>query len=86
MLSVLDGILIQTTSNVHDFGLAKLNKDDLSDMWRLMPTRFKRQKGNMRYLTSHNAEQDYRNSIASRAYRAASLQSAACIISSASWV
>lgn len=66
-LAVLDGILKQATSNIVDFQGARMNKDSLSDMWRTMPTRFKRMKREMRWLTSHNGDQDYRNSLASRA-------------------
>lgn len=66
-LAVLDGIRKQATSNTHDFAGSSLNKDDLSDLLRVVPARYRKFKSRMRYMTSHDAEEDYRNSLASRA-------------------
>ena len=66
-LAVMDGIRKKSTSYEHDFSSGPLAKDDLSDMLRLMPIRYRKLKSGMKYLTSHNAEQDYRNSLADRA-------------------
>jgi HK97 family phage major capsid protein len=66
LLDVLDGVRVQAVSNIHDFAGAGLNKDDLSDMLKTMPTRHRRRKSEMLFMTTHDAEEDYRNSLASR--------------------
>jgi len=66
-LAVLDGLIKQATSNIVNFTGRSFLKDDMSEMWKDMPSRYKRMKREMVYLTGHDAEQDYRNSLSDRA-------------------
>lgn len=66
-LAQFDGILKQATTNIVNAGGAKLTKSVLRDMIRAMPTEFRKNKKALRYLTSANAEIDYRDSLADRA-------------------
>lgn len=66
-LAQFDGILKQATSNVVDTGGAALTKSSLRDIIRSMPTEFRKNKRAMRFLTSPNAEIDYRDSLSDRA-------------------
>ena len=65
-LAVLDGIVAQATSNVVAAPGA-LTKGTFRDMMKAMPTEFRRRKGDMLYMTSSNAELDYRDEVADRA-------------------
>ena len=62
-----DGILRQATSNVVDAGSVRLNKGILRDLQRTLPTEFLVNKADMRYLTSTDAEIDYRDTLSDRA-------------------
>ena len=62
-----DGILRQATSNIVNAGSAKLSKFVLRDLQKALPNEFMVNKRDMRYLTSIDAEIDYRDSIADRA-------------------
>jgi hypothetical protein len=62
-----DGVLKQATSNVVDAGGVKLNKAILRDLQRVLPTEFLVNKLDMRYLTSTDADIDYRDTLADRA-------------------
>lgn len=66
-LAQLDGIIKQATSNLVNGGTTSLNKGTLRDMLKAMPSEFLVNKANMVYLTSVDAEIDYRDSIANRA-------------------
>jgi len=66
LLAVLDGILKQATSNVVAAGLVPLNKTAFRDSMKAMPDEFLRDKGRMGFMTSIDAECDYRDSIADR--------------------
>ncbi len=66
-LAVLDGVLAQATSNVVDAAGAPLSKDLLADLLRTLPSEHLRDKRAMRFLTSVDADLDYRNSLAERA-------------------
>lgn len=61
-----DGILKQATSNLVNAGGVKLTKSVLRDAIRAMPTEFRKNKRQLRFLTSSNAEIDYRDSLADR--------------------
>jgi HK97 family phage major capsid protein len=66
-LAVLDGVLKQATSNVVDAAGTPITKDLLRDLVKTLPSEYLRDKKAMRYLTSVDAELDYRNSLAERA-------------------
>lgn len=66
LLAVLDGILKQATSNIVNAGTVPLNKTTFRDALKSMPNAFLRDKGRMAFLTSVDAEIDYRDSIADR--------------------
>lgn len=65
-LAQFDGILKQITSNVVNAGTVPLTKTILRDMLKTMPSPFLRDKSVLRYLTSVDAEIDYRDSLSNR--------------------
>lgn len=65
-LAQFDGILKQSTSNVVNAGTVSLTKSILRDMLKTMPSAFLRDKSRLRYLTSVDAEIDYRDSLSNR--------------------
>lgn len=65
--SQFDGVLKAATSNIVDAGSVKLNKSILRDLQRTLPTEFLVNKRDMRYMTSVDAEIDYRDTVADRA-------------------
>jgi len=66
-LAVMDGVLKQATSNVVDAGAAPITKNLLRDMLKTIPSEHLRDKKAMRFLTSVDADLDYRNALAERA-------------------
>ncbi len=66
-LAVMDGVLKQAVSNVIDAAGAHITKDLLSDMLKTIPSEHLRDKKSMAFLTSVDADLDYRNSLAERA-------------------
>ncbi len=66
-LAQFDGLLKQATSHTFDAGGVKLTKSVLRDAMRAMPTEFRKNKRSMKYMTSSNAEIDYRDSLSDRA-------------------
>lgn len=66
-LAVLDGLLKQATSNVVDAAGASISKPMLQDMLKALPSEHLRNKKIMRFLTSVDADLDYRNTLAERA-------------------
>jgi HK97 family phage major capsid protein len=66
-LAVMDGVLAQATSNVVDAGGNPISKNLLRDMLKTLPSEHLRDKKAMRFLTSVDADLDYRNSLAERA-------------------
>ena len=64
--SQFDGILRQATSNIIDAESVRLHKGILRDLQRVLPTEFLVNKRDMRYLTSTDAEIDYRDTLADR--------------------
>ena len=66
-LAKLDGILRQATSNIVDAQNQTCNKSVLRDLLKTMPHPFVRNKKELRFLTSVNAELDYRDSLSDRA-------------------
>lgn len=65
-LATMDGLLVQARSHVVDVAGQPLTKSVLNDVIKLMPSEYLRDKPSMRFLTSTNAEQDYRNFLADR--------------------
>lgn len=65
-LAQFDGILKLATSNTVDAADTVLTKPHLKNLLKVMPSEFLRNKGALRYLTSTDAETDYRDSLADR--------------------
>lgn len=66
-LAVMDGVLKQATSNIVDAAAAPIAKDLLRDMLKTLPSEHLRDKKAMRFMTSVDADLDYRNTLADRA-------------------
>lgn len=66
-LSQFDGLLAAATSNVVASGGVPLQKSVLKAMIKAMPSEFIRNKKRLRFLTSTDAETDYRDTLAERA-------------------
>jgi hypothetical protein len=66
-LAVMDGILKQATSNVVDAAAGPISKALLQSMLKTLPSEHLRDKKAMRFLTSVDADLDYRNTLADRA-------------------
>jgi HK97 family phage major capsid protein len=65
-LATLDGLLRQSVSNIVDGDGQPLSKDLLTDMLKTLPSEFLRDKPGMRFLTSVDADLDFRNALAER--------------------
>lgn len=65
-LAQFDGILELAASNVVHAGTVSLNKGIFRDMLKSMPSQYLRNKGALRFLTSVDAEIDYRDSLSDR--------------------
>jgi hypothetical protein len=65
--ATLDGVLKQATSHVVDTGGAPLEPDHLRDLLKTLPSEHARDKKALRFLTSVDAEIDYRTKLAERA-------------------
>lgn len=65
-LAQFDGLLKQVTSNVVNAGGVSLTKSILRDMLKTMPSPYLRGKDALRFLTSVDAEIDYRDSLSNR--------------------
>ena len=66
-LAVMDGVLKQATSNIVDAAATPIAKDLLRDMLKTLPSEHLRDKKAMRFMTSVDADLDYRNTLAERA-------------------
>lgn len=66
-LASFDGMLAAATSNVVAAGGIDLQKSILKAMIKAMPSEFIRNKRDLRFLTSIDAETDYRDTLAERA-------------------
>lgn len=66
-LATMDGVLVQAMSNVADAAGAPITKELLRDMLKTLPSEHLRDKKAMRFLTSVDADLDYRNTLAERA-------------------
>ena len=65
-LAQFDGILKQANVNVVDAAGSPLSKDLFYDMMRALPQRYRKNKKELRFLTSANGELSYRNTLANR--------------------
>jgi len=66
-LATMDGLLKQATSHIVDAAGVAINKNLLRDMLKSLPSEYLRDKKQMAFLTSVDAELDYRNTLADRA-------------------
>lgn len=65
-LAKLNGLIVQASTNQLNALDTKLNKSILRDAVKLMPSEFLRNPADLRFLTSVDAELDYRDSLADR--------------------
>jgi HK97 family phage major capsid protein len=65
-LATLDGMLKSATSHVVGGGGNAMDSDDLKGAIKAMPTEYIRNKKNLRFLTSVDAETDYRDTLSGR--------------------
>ncbi len=65
-LAAIDGVLKQAVSHPVDAAGGRISFDLLSAMMRQMPKPYRRLKGQMLYMTSDNAEDDYRKLLQNR--------------------
>ncbi len=65
--AVLDGIRKQATTNVVAAGTVNLSKTVLKSTLKTMPVEFLRDRRSLAFMTSMDAETDYRDSLADRA-------------------
>lgn len=65
-LAQFDGMLAQATSNSVGGGGNPMDSDDLKAAIKAMPTEFIRNKRRLRFLTSIDAETDYRDTLSNR--------------------
>jgi HK97 family phage major capsid protein len=66
-LAQMDGLLVHAQSNVVDAAGAPISKNLLNDLIKSLPSEHLRDKKAMRFLTSVDADLDYRNLLAERA-------------------
>jgi HK97 family phage major capsid protein len=66
-LRVMDGLLKQGRNHIVDAAGSGLSKDILNDLLRTIPSEYLRDRKAMRFLTSVDAELDYRGNLAERA-------------------
>jgi len=65
-LDILDGILLQSTTNVHDAAGAVLDDTQLLAALRLLPSRYFNDPAQWRYWVHHKAKLDYVNFLGSK--------------------
>jgi HK97 family phage major capsid protein len=66
-LASFDGLLKQVASNTYDHGANTANRALWKALLKTMPNQYLRNKKNLAFLTSVNADIDYRDSLADRA-------------------
>ncbi len=67
ILDLMDGMLVSATSHVINGGTVPIHKGMLKDAIKAMPGQYNRHKTAQRFLTSEDAETDYRDYLADRA-------------------
>jgi HK97 family phage major capsid protein len=65
-LAQFDGVLKGATTNIVNGGTTPITKSILRDMLKAMPSPYLRNKSSLKYLTSVDAEIDYRDSLSNR--------------------
>ena len=65
-LAQFDGLLKQITSHIVNAGTVPITKSLLRDMLKAMPSPYLRDKASLRFMTSVDAEIDYRDSLSNR--------------------
>lgn len=65
-LAQFDGVLKAATTNIVNATTTPLTKSILRDMLKAMPSQYLRNKSSLKYLTSVDAEIDYRDSLSNR--------------------
>lgn len=65
-LAQFDGVLKGATTNIVNAGTTPITKSILRDMLKAMPSPYLRNKASLKYLTSVDAEIDYRDSLSNR--------------------
>ncbi len=66
-LAQFDGIIVQAQTNVVDAAGAPMSKDLFNDMMKALPSRYRKNKRELRFYTASDGELDYRNTLAERA-------------------
>lgn len=66
-LAQIDGLIKQIVSNTYDHGANTANRALFKALLKTMPNQYLRNKKNLAFLTSVNADIDYRDSLADRA-------------------
>jgi HK97 family phage major capsid protein len=66
LLKQLNGVVVQSVSNIVSVGGLRLDKSTLRDLYLALPREFRRNKRSLKYITSDAAEAWYRDSIANR--------------------
>jgi hypothetical protein len=67
ILDLMDGMLVSATSHIVNGGTVPIHKGMLKDGIKAMPSAYNRKKAAQRFLTSEDAEIDYRDYLADRA-------------------
>jgi len=67
VLDLIDGMLVKATTHIVNGGTVPINKGMLKDAIKAMPSQYNRLKAQQRFLTSEDAETDYRDYLADRA-------------------
>jgi HK97 family phage major capsid protein len=67
LLAILDGMLVGATSHIVNGGTQPISKSMLKAAVKAMPSQYNRAKAKQRFLTSEDAEVDYRDYLSDRA-------------------
>lgn len=67
VLDLIDGMLKSATSHIVNGGTVGMNKGILKSAIKAMPSQYNRKRRSQRFLTSEDAETDYRDYLADRA-------------------
>lgn len=67
VLDLIDGMLVKATSHIVNAGVAPIAKSFLKTAVKAMPSQYNRKRKQQRFLTSEDAETDYRDYLSDRA-------------------
>ena len=65
-LALLDGLYYQATSNVEDLAGAALSRTTFKKIAKTLPSRFRKQMGNLRFIVSPNTQLEWLDQLAAR--------------------